>query len=90
MDVKTRVDLGRIHRMLEAAQPHANRINEVTTEADDLRTMSDEQMAVAALVYAVSLAKLTDLDLDQFIMLATITYDRADFARKEPNKPLVN
>jgi len=60
--------------LCEKARPRANRINEVLLEADDLRELKDEQMAIASLLYAVGMAKLTQLDLEDFVSLAMFAY----------------
>ena len=60
--------------LMEKAQPRANRINEVLLEADDLRELDDKPMAVAALLYAVGMAKLTKLELEDFTSLAIYAY----------------
>jgi hypothetical protein len=60
--------------LIEKAQPRANRINEVLNEADDLRTLDDKHIAIAALLYAVGMARLTQLDLEDFTALAVYAY----------------
>jgi hypothetical protein len=60
--------------LLEKATPRANRINQVLLEAADLRELRDEQMTIAALVYAVNLAKLTNLNVSDFISLCAFCY----------------
>jgi hypothetical protein len=60
--------------LLEKAQPRANRIKEVLDESDEFRTMEDKPLTIAAIVFAVSMAKLTGLsttDLLSFIAYAS-------------------
>jgi hypothetical protein len=60
--------------LIEKAQPRANRINDVLNESDDLRELPDRQMAIASLLFAVGMAKLTKLDLEDFVGLAAYAY----------------
>jgi len=69
--------------LLVMAEPRANRINEVLNAADDLRTLDDKQMVVAAILFAVGLAKFTSLDLEDFVALSAHAYRNVDPEKKE-------
>lgn len=63
---------------------YTNRINEVLLEADDLRALPDKQFTLAVIVYAAALAKLTKLELDDFLILSSKIYQRVE-VKKPPS-----
>lgn len=55
-----------------------SRFSDVLEEADDMRQLSNKQMVVVATAYAASLAKATQLDLEEFLRFTTLAYQHLE------------
>ena len=62
--------------LLVGGTKDADRLNEQLLKDEDLRKLSDKQMAVAAICYGAAMAKLTDLKLEDYTSLAVYAYDQ--------------
>lgn len=68
--------------LVEFGVRHANRMNEVLLEADDLRAMNDKQITVTALCFASAMAQLTQLPIEDFIGLCLFAYKSVNVVHK--------
>lgn len=72
-------------QLMEKAQPRANRINEILNEDDEMRALDDRPMTIAALLFAVSMAKMTGLNMKDLTSLLVYAYIHVNVERKEPD-----
>lgn len=62
--------------LLVGGTKDADRINKELLKSEELRKLSDKQIAVAAICYGAAMSKLTDLKLEDYIALAAYAYDQ--------------
>lgn len=62
--------------LLVGGTKDADHINQELLKSEELRKLSDKQMAVAAICYGAAMSKLTALSLEDYISLAAYAYDQ--------------
>jgi hypothetical protein len=60
-----------------------NYLNDLTLADETMKKMSDRELAVVVACYAASLAKLTDLNLHDFLQLSLSAYQGINVEKKE-------
>lgn len=54
----------------------ADKINNELLKSEELRMLTDKQVAVAAICYGAAMSKLTSLSLEDYISMAAYAYDQ--------------
>jgi len=74
--------------LLATGQLTAQRINDVLSEADDLRATRVELMIIGAIMYAAGYAHADDLDLDDFLALCASAYNNVELVKQKHSRLL--
>lgn len=74
------------YKLIAYGVPKIDRINELVNAAISREELNDRQLAVVVICYAASLARLTRLNLHDFLGLSGAAYQNVEISKKDPTE----